>query len=56
MNTKEARIALRAALSQFRGRIKFPRFRLKDILESEDIRAIIKDFVSRKIQSSLEGK
>lgn len=56
MTVKEARVNIRQALAIFRNRIKFPRIRLRQILESEDITSIIKEMAGQKIQKTLEGR
>jgi len=55
MTEKVARANIRKALALFRNRIKFPRIRIKDLLESEDIRAIFKEFVSNRLQKRISG-
>lgn len=56
MNAKKARAALRVALALFRKRIRFPRIRIKDVLESEDIVSIVKEFAGQKLQKFLEKR
>ena len=56
MTTKEARANIRKALALFKKRIRFPVIRIKDILESEDIRSVLKEFVSQKLQKTVEKR
>lgn len=56
MTEKQARINIRKALSLFRNRIRYPKIRIKDILESEDIRAIFKEIVAQKVQKVVAGQ
>jgi hypothetical protein len=55
MTEKTARANIRKALEILRKRIKFPKLRIRQILESEDIVSIIKEVVSSKIQKFLGG-
>ena len=50
MNQKEARANIRRALSLMKTRIKFPRISFREMLDSEDLRAVFKEFVSAKLQ------
>lgn len=64
MTVKEARVSLRRALMGLRRRIRFPGLRLKrkrsvswkDILFSEDLVSIGKEFAQQKLQRTLEGQ
>jgi hypothetical protein len=53
---KTARANIRKALALFRKRIRFPRIRLRDILESEDIVTAIKEFAGNKVLKTMEGR
>ena len=54
MTVKEARANIRKALALLRKRIRFPRIRIREILESEDIISIVKEVVSQKILKIIE--
>lgn len=56
MTVKEARANIRKALALLKVRVKFPKIRLKDVLESEDIKSIVKEFISQKLQKFLGGR
>lgn len=56
MTEKQARLNIRKALSLFRNKIRFPKIRIKDILESEDIRQVFKEIVSQRIQRIISGQ
>jgi len=56
MTVKEARINLRKVLAIFRKRIRFPRIRIREILEAEDIVSILKEFGQSQLQRKLEGR
>lgn len=55
MTVKEARANIRRALAALKMKLKFPKIKLKDILESEDIKSIIKEVISTKIQKFFGG-
>lgn len=55
MTVKEARVNIRRALAALKVRLKFPKIKLKSILESEDIKSILKEVVSQKIQKFFGG-
>lgn len=52
MTVKEARFALRASLRALRQRIKFPKIRIREILETEDLVSIVKEYA----QNALLGR
>jgi hypothetical protein len=54
MTVKEARTNLRAAIAIFRKRIRFPRIRIREIMESEDLVTATKEFMFGRVQKFLE--
>ncbi len=56
MTQKEARANIRQALSIIKKRIRFPKVSLKDALESDDLRAILKELVSSRIQRIISNQ
>jgi hypothetical protein len=56
MTVKEARTNLRASMALFRKRIRFPRIRIREIMEAEDLASLVKEFVGSRIQKLLEKK
>jgi hypothetical protein len=56
MTAKEARINLRASMALFRQRIRFPKIRIRQLLEIEDIVSIVKEFAGQRVQRMLEKK
>lgn len=61
MTVKEARVALRLALRKFRARIRFPQIRtpklsVREILQSEDLKSIVKEYAQGSVQSYLERR
>ena len=51
MTVKEARTALRASLRALRQRIRFPKIRIREVLESEDLVSIVKEYTQNAIMS-----
>jgi hypothetical protein len=56
MTEKTARANIRKALALFRKRIRFPRIKLREILESEDIASAIKEFGGQRVLKILERR
>ena len=56
MTTKEARASIRKALALLKKRIRFPKIRIRELLEAEDLASIVKETISQRIQKIIEGK
>jgi hypothetical protein len=56
MTEKTARANIRKALALLKSRIRFPKIRLREILEAEDIVTAIKEFSGQRVLKILEKR
>jgi len=53
---KEGRANIRKALALLKQKIRFPKIRIREILEAEDLVGLVKEFAGQKLQKFLETR